>query len=222
MASIETQSTINGSRFAYLAARDYQCDFQRSGEKRQAALTPVGLVKKDYWSAFHDYENVEVVAGFGECFADDRSHLGAPHEHGLEVEKDIGYIRITEVQPIIAAVVLGSGCTMPAYVCCEYPQPGVPVGEVDAHGPSPSRLGHRFNMQTLRRQRIEGLMSQHPCGAVRTYGEDELTYKMDYEPRVRECTTRFEIEPTTTITFRGGSGVSSHFSFRMIRLYFEA
>ena len=44
---------------------------------------------------------------------------------------------------------------------------------------------------------------------------------MDYEPRVRECTTRFEIEPTTTITFRGGSGVSSHFSFRMIRLYFE-
>ena len=66
---------------------------------------------------------------------DDRSHLGAPHEHGLEVEKDIGYIRITELQPIIAAVVL---------------------------------------------------------------------------------------EPTTTITFRGGSGVSSHFSFRMIRLYFEA
>ena len=64
-------------------------------------------------------------------------------------------------------------------------------------------------------------MSQHPCGAVRTYGEDELTYKMDYEPRVRECTagSRSSRRPRSPFV---GSGVSSHFSFRMIRLYFEA
>ncbi|MAG34316.1 MAG: hypothetical protein CL908_25840, partial [Deltaproteobacteria bacterium] len=33
---------------------------------------------------------------------------------------------------------------------------------------------------------------------------------------------RFEIEPTTTVIIRGGSGTSGHFSFRMIRTYFDA
>ena len=66
------------------------CDYLRGGDKRQAALKPVGLVKKEYWRAFHDYENVEVDARFARhMFGDDRQKGGAPHEHGLEIDGDI-------------------------------------------------------------------------------------------------------------------------------------
>ena len=36
---------------------------------------------------------------------------------------------------------------------------------------------------------------------------------------IASCSARFEIDPTTAVTIRGGSGTSSHFSFRMIRIY---
>jgi hypothetical protein len=194
-------------------------EFQKPGPKRQAALQLVGVAKKEYWNPFDDYENVETFGGFAEHMYPEREDLrnhGAPHIHGLEIERDKGYIRIVEERPIIAAVVLGSGCAMPAYVVCEYPQPGITMQE-----PHRSKAWRGFNMQNVRRQRIDGMMSQHPSSAVRTYPQEIINYEMDYEPRVRECSARFEIEPTTVVTFRGGSGTSSHFSFRMIRLYFE-
>ena len=214
------------SRFLTLADRPYQCEYLNRGEKRQAALKPVGLVKKEYWSAFHDYDNVEVDAKFNGFRTDDRQKRGAPHSHGLEIERDLGYIRITEEKPIVAVAGLGSGCLMPAYVVCEYPQPGETMKGAYFRGPwGPELIAgtqQNFNMQNLRRQRVDGLMSEHPSGCVRTPSEELIIYEMDYEPRVFECTARFEIEPTTTITIRGGSGTSGHFSFRMIRLYFEA
>jgi len=205
-------------------------EFQKPGEKRQAALRLVGVAKKEYWSPFNDYENVEVWGGFAinenyneklreagvPQIDEKRQKWGLPHIHGLEIERDLGYIRITEDKPIIAVAVMGSGCSMPAYVVCEYPEPGLTMEEPDRRGP-----WRGFNIQNLRQQRVEGMMSQHQCSVVRTFGGDLVTYDLDFEPRVRECSARFEIEPTTTVTIRGGSELRCHFSFRMIRVYFE-
>ena len=74
-------------------------------------------------------------------------------------------------------------------------------------------------MQNLRRQYVRGLYSVHQSRNVGTFGADEVTYDGDYEPRVFEASVHFEIEPTTTVTIRGGSGQASHLSFRMIRMY---
>ena len=205
-------------------------EFQKPGKLRQAALRRVGIAKREYWSPFDDYENVEVFGGFtiqedyGEFrrkagipkIDEKRRKWGLPHIHGVEIEKDLGYIRITEDEPIIAVAVMGSGCSMPAYVVCEYPEPGLTMEEPDRRGPWTG-----FNIQNLRRQRVEGMMSQHQCSVVRTFGGDICTYELDFEPRVSECSARFEIEPTTVVTVRGGSGLRCHFSFRMIRVYFE-
>jgi len=175
---------------------------------------------KEYWCPFHDYPNVEVESEFRgytpERYPSAASYdgKGLPHDHGLEIERDTGFIRITEAEPIIAVAVLGSGCALPAYVVCEYPKPDESMDEPERRGPWTG-----FNLQNVRRQMVQGMMSIHPSAFMRVFPQEELTYDMDFEPRCFECSARFEIDPTTAVTIRGGSGTSSHFSFRMIRVY---
>src|SRR3972149_1159578 len=95
-------------------------EFENNPEKRRAALEMVGIAKREYWSPFNDYPNVEVEAHYAEhMYKDEKLRLkGAPHKHGLEIERDKGFIRITEDRPIIGVTVLGSGCILPAYLVC--------------------------------------------------------------------------------------------------------
>lgn len=187
-------------------------------ETRQQASTLAGLAIKDYWTPFDDYENIEVDGMYTEEDVADpvERKMGAPHRHGLEIERDRGYIRLNEEQPIVAVSVLGSGCYIPAYIVCEYPQPDLTMKEPRRHGQK------GWNMQNLRRQMVHGMHTIHQSGLQPTMGGDEVTYHMDWEPRVWETSFHFTIEPTTTVIIRGGSGTSSHFSFRMIRLFFRA
>ena len=186
---------------------------------RQATVQMTGIAMKEYWTPFDDYGNVEVAAGWSLSTrkAEWRQLRkgGAPHRHGLEIEHTKGYIHITEKKPIVGVTVMGSGCTNDSYVVCEYPQPGLTRREPSRHGQE------GWNMQNLRRQYVRGLYSQHQSRNVATFGEDEITYDDDYEPRVYETSVHFDIEPTTTVIIRGGSGQTCHFSFRMIRTYFR-
>ncbi len=208
-----------------------ESEFQIPGQKREEAAKPAGLAIKDYWSPFDDYPNFEIDAnwsqdvlshigkGFGPDGMDPQEWAesrkgGLPHKHGLEIEHSAGYIKVTEEQPIVAVSVLGSGCSTNSYIICEYPQPGLT-------GKEPSRHGEKgWNLQNLRRQYVRGLHSTHQSRSVGTFGEDELHYTYDCEPRCYECSVRFDVEPTTTVILRAGSGTLSHFSFRMIRVYF--
>lgn len=208
-------------------------EFQTDLKKRRDSNRIVTIAKRDYWAQFDDYDNVEVHGGFRDetftleglknypevqrkDFMEKVTRDGWPHKHGLELERGRGYIRITEDRPIIAASVLGSGCASPSYVICEYPQPGESFEE-----PHRCEKFVGYNMQNLRRQRVDGLRGLHPSPLVRALGQDIIAYEMDFEPRSFESSVFFEIEPTTTVTLRGGSGDGSHFAFRMIRIYFE-
>ena len=189
---------------------------------KHPTMSNVIMTVKEYWNPFR-YDNVEVESKFRAWTGTGPDEgKGAPHKHGLEIERDTGYIRITESEPILAVAVMGSGCAVPAYVVCEYQQPGESMETPWRAGPwRPEGPFERdgFNLQNLRRQMVQGMMSIHPSAFMRCFPQDQLTYTMDYEPRCFECSARFEIEPTTCVTIRGGSGTSSHFSVRMIRIY---
>ena len=189
-------------------------------EGRQAAAQVTGMSMKEYWSPFDDYGNIEIDACWSDGTRDAEwrqlRNKGAPHRHGLEIERSKGFISITEEQPIVAVSVLGSACKTDAYLICEYPQPGLTRKEPRRHGQQ------GWNMQNLRRQMVKGLYCQHQSRNVATFGEDQMTYVDDFEPLTYETAVRFEVEPTTTVTIRGGSGTVSHFSFRMIRTYFTS
>jgi len=187
-------------------------------------MSPGVMTVKEYWCPFRDYPNIEVQSEF-KGYTPERhpkaasyDGKGLPHRHGLEIERDTGFIRITETEPILAVDVMGSGCAVPAYVVCEYPQPGESFEEPPFGGPWQFG-GKGFNLQNLRRQMVQGMISIHPAAFMRCFPQDKITYDMDFEPRCFECSARFAIEPTTCVTIRGGSGTSSHFSFRMIRVH---
>ena len=187
---------------------------------RQQAVIMTGVAMKEYWTPFDDYGNIEIDACWNDGTRDAAwrklKNKGAPHRHGLEIERSKGYIAITEEKPIVAVSVLGSACKTDAYLICEYPQPGLTDKEPRRHGQE------GWNMQNLRQQIVRGLHCQHQSRNIATFGRDQMTYVDDFEPVTYETSARFEIEPTTTVIIRGGSGNVSHFSFRMIRTYFRA
>ena len=160
-------------------------EYQKPGEKRQAAQRLVGVAKEEYRSQFDDYEDVEIdVACADHVYPnwEKRWKWGAPHRRGLEIERDIGYIRITEENPISAVTVLGSGCAMPVCAVCEYPLTDLAMEELGRR-----ESWRNCNVQNLRRQRVDGMMSQRPSSAVRADDAALMNHEMDYEPRVWEC-----------------------------------
>jgi hypothetical protein len=193
-----------------MSSNVYTEDWWKPTGKLQEPTSGV-LRVREYRSPF-EYANVEVwnpegVPGLG------------PHPHGYEMARNEGTITVAEPEPIVAVSVIGSGCIAPGYIICEYLREGETTAEADSTGP-----WQGFNIQNMRRQRIGDLPRYHPCKLMR--GRDFEEIAAGYRPQsalnellIGENTAYFEIEPTTKVVIRGGSGDHDHYSFRIIRTY---
>ena len=67
---------------------------------------------------------------------------------GIEFKADTGFLTIEEEKPIVAVVVVGSGCTPKGYVNCEWWDEGETIDNM--------------KNQLVKRQRLENLNGTHP------------------------------------------------------------